>query len=237
MPPSRPASRVQRRVARTKAAIEDAFVQLVLERGYDQVTVEDITDRADLARATFYTHYHNKEAVQFSVFNRLTEDLVQRLATGPRNVVHRDTIQAAYRQAAEMPDLYRACLNDARTRQAHLSTLSRYAEQNFRDRLTARGKQPRIPVPVMARAFAGAHVAILEAWLAGELDGDVEELAHMTLDLLIYGTAWAHGLRLDELGYSAGLPADAGKPAPATTEPESRCPEPASTSIPEDQDS
>ena len=237
MPPSRPASRVQRRVARTKAAIEDAFVQLVLERGYDQVTVEDITDRADLARATFYTHYPNKEAVQFSVFNRLTEDLVQRLATGPRNVVHRDTIQAAYRQAAEMPDLYRACLNDARTRQAHLSTLSRYAEQNFRDRLTARDKQPRIPVPVMARAFAGAHVAILEAWLAGELDGDVEELAHMTLDLLIYGTAWAHGLRLDELGYSAGLPADAGKPAPATTEPESRRPEPASTSIPEDQDS
>jgi AcrR family transcriptional regulator len=237
MPPSRPASRVQRRVARTKAAIEDAFVQLVLERGYDQVTVEDITDRADLARATFYTHYPNKEAVQFSVFNRLTEDLVQRLATGPRNVVHRDTIQAAYRQAAEMPDLYRACLSDARTRQAHLSTLSRYAEQNFRDRLTARDKQPRIPVPVMARAFAGAHVAILEAWLAGELDGDVEELAHMTLDLLIYGTAWAHGLRLDELGYSAGLPADAGKPAPATTEPELRRPEPASTSIPEDQDS
>jgi AcrR family transcriptional regulator len=224
-------------VARTKAAIEDAFVQLVLERGYDQVTVEDITDRADLARATFYTHYPNKEAVQFSVFNRLTEDLVRRLATGPRNVVHRDTIQAAYKQAAEMPDLYRACLSDPRTRQAHLSTLSRYAEQNFRDRLTARDKQPRIPVPVMARAFVGAHVAILDAWLASELDGDVEELAHMALDLLIYGTAWAHGLRLDELGYSAELPADARKPAPATTEPESRRPEPASTSISEDQDS
>jgi len=239
MPPSRPGSRVQRRVARTKAAIEDAFVQLVLERGYDQVTVEDITDRADLARATFYAHYPNKEAVQFSVFNRLTEDLVRRLADqgGTWNVVHRDAISAAYKQAAEMPDLYRACLSDPRTRQAHLSTLSRYAEQNFRDRLTARDKQPRIPVPVMARAFVGAHVAILDAWLASELDGDVEELASMALDLLIYGTAWAHGLRLDELGYSAELPADARKPAPATTEPESRRPEPASTSISEDQDS
>ena len=203
MPPSGPGSRVQRRVARTKAAIEDAFVQLVLERGYDQVTVEDVTDRADLARATFYAHYPNKEAVQFSVFNRLTEDLVQRLAAGPWNVVHRDTIQAAYKQAAEMPDLYRACLSDARTRQAHLSILSRYVEQNFRDRLAARGEQPRVPVPVMARAFVGAHVAILEAWLAGELDGDVEELARMTLDLLICGTAWAHGLHLDELGYSS----------------------------------
>jgi AcrR family transcriptional regulator len=206
MPPSRPGSRVQRRVARTKAAIEDAFVQLVLERGYDRVAVEDITDRADLARATFYAHYPNKEAVQFSVFNRLTEDLVQRIADqgGPATVVHRDAIQAAYKQAAEMPDLYRACLSDARTRQAHLSTLSRYAEENFRDRLKALGQQPRVPVPLMARAFVGAHVAVLEAWLAGELEGEVEELASMALNFLIRGAAWAHGIRLDELGSSAG---------------------------------
>jgi AcrR family transcriptional regulator len=224
MPPSRPDSRTQRRVARTKAAIEDAFVALVLERGYDRVAVEDITDRADLARATFYAHYPNKEAVLFSVFNRLTEDLLQRLAYqgGPWNVVRQDAIRAAYKHAAEMPDLYRACLGDARTRQAHLSTLSRYAEENFRDRLKALGHQPRVPVPLMARAFVGAHVAVLEAWLAGELEGDVEELASMTLDLLIRGAAWARGIRLDELADSAGLPADARKRAPATTEPGSR---------------
>jgi len=212
MPPSRSGSRTQRRVARTKAAIEDAFVQLVLEHGYDQVTVEDITDRADLARATFYTHYPNKEAVQFSVFNRLTEDLVQRLTAEPRNVVHRDTIQAAYKQAAEMPDLYRACLGDARTRRAYLATLTRYVEQNYRDRLSALGRQPRIPVPVMARAFTGAHAAVVEAWLAGELDGDPAQLASMTLDLLVAGSAWATGFRPDELGYTDGPPAHAPQP-------------------------
>ena len=211
MPPSRPGSRVQRRVARTKAAIEDAFVQLVLEQGYERVAVEDISDRADLARATFYAHYPNQEAVLFSVFNRLIEDLMQRIAYqgGPWNEVRRDAIQAAYKHAAEMPDLYRACLSDARTRQAYLSTLSRYAEQNYSDRLRALGKQPRVPVPVMARAFVGAHVAVLEAWLAGELKGDVERLASMTLDLLIAGSAWANGFRLDELGYSTGPPGDA----------------------------
>jgi len=129
MPPSRPASRVQRRVARTKAAIEDAFVQLVLERGYERVAVEDISERADLARATFYSHYPNKEAVLFSVFNRLIEDLMQRIAyqSGPWNEVRRGAIQAAYKHVAEMPDLYRACLSDARTREAYISTLSRYA--------------------------------------------------------------------------------------------------------------
>jgi AcrR family transcriptional regulator len=211
MPPSRPGSRVQRRVARTKAAIEDAFVQLVLEQGYERVSVEDISDRADLARATFYAHYPNKEAVLFSVSNRLTEDLMQRIAYrgGPWNVVRRDAIQAVYRHAAEMPDLYRACLSDARTRQAYLSTLSRYVEQNFRDRLKALNRQPRVPIPLMARGYVGAHLAILEAWLDGELDGDVEELASMALDFLVAGGAWANGFRLDELGYATGSPATA----------------------------
>jgi AcrR family transcriptional regulator len=213
MPPAKPGSRVQRRVARTKAAIEDAFVQLVLEQGYERVAVEDICDRADLARATFYSHYPNKEAVLFSVFNRLIKDLLQRIAyrSGPWDEVRRDAMQTAYRHAAEMPDLYRACLSDARTRQAYLSILSRGAEQNFRDRLRAFNRQPRVPVPVMARAFAGAHVAILEAWLAGELDGDAEQLASMALDLLVAGAAWAHGFRLDELGYSTGSPAHAAE--------------------------
>ena len=204
MPPKPPGSRTQRRVARTKAAIEDAFVQLVLERGYERVAVENISDRADLARATFYAHYPNKEAVLLSVSSRLVEDLMQRIAYqgGPWNVVCRDAIQTAFRHAADQPDLYRACMSDARTRQAYLSILSRYAEQNFRSRLDALGHQPRIPVPVMARAFVGAQVAILEAWLAGELDGDAEQLASMALDLFIAGGAWANGLRLDDLGYS-----------------------------------
>jgi hypothetical protein len=73
----------------------------------------------------------------------------------------------------------------------------------------------------------------LEAWLAGELDGDAEELASMALDLLIYGAAWAHGVRLDELGPSAESPPDARTPSPPATKPRPRRPQP-NTSRPED---
>jgi hypothetical protein len=119
---------------------------------------------------------------------------------------------AAPKHAAEKPDLYRACMSDARTRQAYLSIVSRYAEQNFRDRLQALNRQPRVPVPLMARGFVGAHLAILEAWLDGELQGDIEEIASMALDLLIAGTAWANGIGLDEIGYATGSPAASGTP-------------------------
>jgi AcrR family transcriptional regulator len=211
---------VQRRVARTKAAIEDAFVQLVLRQGYSTVSIEDIADQADVARATFYAHYASKDAVLFSVFGRLIDDLMQRIAyqSGPWDEVRRDAVQAVYRCAAESPDIYRACLSDARLRESYISTLSRFVEQNFRRRLKALKKEPRIPVPVMARGFVGGLLAILEAWLAGDLKGEPEALATMALDLVVAGTAWAHGLRLDEVGYAADpqvkrakAPAKAGK--------------------------
>jgi AcrR family transcriptional regulator len=223
---------VQRRVARTKAALEEAFVALVLERGYDRVAVEDICARADLARATFYAHYPNKEAVLLAVSSRLVEDLMRQIAYpgGPWTVVRRDAIQAVYRHAADHPDLYRACLSDARTRRAYLAILTRYAEQNFTDRLAALHRQARIPVPVMARGFVGAHLAILDAWLAGELHGDIDQLASTALDLLIAGAAWASGVRLDELGYPTG-PTGTRDPAPPTAAPPPG-PQPPSTSPP-----
>jgi AcrR family transcriptional regulator len=72
--------------------------------------VEDIADRADLARATFYAHYPNKEAMLLSVSNRLVEDLMGRIAYrgGPWNVVRRDAIQTACKHAAGKRGLYRA---------------------------------------------------------------------------------------------------------------------------------
>ena len=50
------------------------------------------------------------------------------------------------------------------------------------------------------------------AWLAGELDGDPAQLASMTLDLLVAGSAWATGFRPDELGYTDGPPAHPPQP-------------------------
>ena len=64
-----------RRVRRTRAALTDAFVSLVLQHGYDHVTVQDILDRADVGRSTFYAHYRDKESLLLSCFDGLREEL------------------------------------------------------------------------------------------------------------------------------------------------------------------
>jgi len=49
-----------RRIARTKAAIREALVALIEEKGFDALTVKDIATRANINRGTFYLHYKDK---------------------------------------------------------------------------------------------------------------------------------------------------------------------------------
>lgn len=50
-----------RRVRRTKLLLHRALIELILEKGYSRTTVQDILDRADVGRSTFYSHYRDKD--------------------------------------------------------------------------------------------------------------------------------------------------------------------------------
>ena len=50
-----------RRTRRTRQLLRDAFVALLKEKRYEDVSVQDIIERADMARSTFYVHYVDKE--------------------------------------------------------------------------------------------------------------------------------------------------------------------------------
>ena len=50
-----------RRITRSKRALRQALIALLEERGFDSITVNDLCDRADLNRGTFYNHFRDKE--------------------------------------------------------------------------------------------------------------------------------------------------------------------------------
>jgi AcrR family transcriptional regulator len=52
-----------RRVRRTRALLHQALIELILEKGYGRITVQDILDRADVGRSTFYSHYRDKDTL------------------------------------------------------------------------------------------------------------------------------------------------------------------------------
>jgi len=57
-----------RRVRRTRELLRKALLDLILEKGYDRITVRDILDRADVGRSTFYAHFRDKDELLLAGF-------------------------------------------------------------------------------------------------------------------------------------------------------------------------
>jgi AcrR family transcriptional regulator len=83
-------TRFERRKQRTRDQLKTAAIELILEKGYDEVAIQDITDRADLGRGTFYVHFDDKEDILWSAlregFDALYAEMMRRFAgeTPPR---------------------------------------------------------------------------------------------------------------------------------------------------------
>jgi len=93
-------SRFERRRQQTHSRIKEAAIELILEKGYQEVTIQDITDRADYARATFYLHFQDIEELVLEYFNEGWQD-------------HSSTAQELQRTAGgELPLLYYEILVD-----------------------------------------------------------------------------------------------------------------------------
>ncbi|MFC7245275.1 TetR/AcrR family transcriptional regulator [Catellatospora aurea] len=67
-----------RRVRRSQKALQEALLSLMSEKPYDQITVQDVIDRADVGRSTFYSHYVGKEALLDAALGELRAVLTSR---------------------------------------------------------------------------------------------------------------------------------------------------------------
>jgi AcrR family transcriptional regulator len=70
---------MDRRTRKTQSAIYSAFVSLIVERGYDAISVQQIIDEADVGRTTFYSHFRSKDDLLMFGFQRLRDDLQRQL--------------------------------------------------------------------------------------------------------------------------------------------------------------
>ncbi len=73
--------KLDRRVQRTRRLLHKALMSQILEKKYESITVQEILDRADVGRSTFYMHYQDKDELLVSGFQHLTSLLQSAQAT------------------------------------------------------------------------------------------------------------------------------------------------------------
>jgi len=112
--------KVDRRINRTRRALREAMLSLILEKGYDAVTVDEITARADVSRSTFYLHYRDKEDILLENLEAIVDDLLVQFASLPllawktpndsSGQVQPTPILLVFKHAGDNIDLYRILL-------------------------------------------------------------------------------------------------------------------------------
>ena len=75
--------KIDPRVKRTYRLLGDALVELILEKPYEQITIKEITERAEVAYITFFRHYDSIDELLMQV---LGKGMVDRSPFGPRRV-------------------------------------------------------------------------------------------------------------------------------------------------------
>ena len=90
---SSPVKKEDRRVRRSKRLLKQAFAALMLEKEFREITVKDITERADLNRGTFYLHYNDTVDLLGKMEQDVLNDLQDLFDEWRKNVPERDELQ------------------------------------------------------------------------------------------------------------------------------------------------
>lgn len=176
--------RPDRRGPRTRRLLRDALIALILEKGYDSVTVQDITDRANLGRATFYLHYANgKDQLLMSSLREMFDDLKARITSPSNDLAVGDMAMRVvpFQHAFENRDLYRVTLLSQHGTAAIVNGIREYLAGIMRERidLMVTDRQPLVPLDILANYLAGAMISLISWWLKQDSDYTAEQMADL----------------------------------------------------------
>ena len=178
---SKSAAPLDRRVRRTQHALAEALVRLTLERGYDAVTIRDITGAAGIGYATFFRHYPDKDALLLDVLDVFLEQLFGLLK--PRADQTEDASLVLFRFVDQHADLCRVLLSG----RGSPAIGRRIRDVGTRSALDLNVPQPDALVPpeVAANHLVAASIALIQWWLEHGRPYSAERMAAIHAALIV----------------------------------------------------
>jgi AcrR family transcriptional regulator len=206
--------KIDRRIQRTRLALRSALLELIKEKGFEAVSVEEITERANLGRATFYLHYKDKEDLLLDEFREIASNRVQILSEIPVSIwkSNKDSLELSdgrapvmpllvvFEHAAQNAELYRILLRGDSSQRVAGQIREIIAESiNAIIQTRIQSDPPpapmEVPVDLLAAYFSGALMGSLNWWLEQETFPEPEEMARMFQHLFFPGVKKVMGLQ------------------------------------------
>jgi AcrR family transcriptional regulator len=183
-----------RRTAKTIAALRTALIELIIEKHYDSITVQDIIDRANVGRSTFYSHFRDKEDLLVGDWKRFFQLIADNtnLGTGPDENVA--PIEGMFSHLKHMHALYRALVRSSKTDRL-FSVGSEYLAQKLEEKIMASFDPGKLSVPpeFLAHYLSLQIFGTLKWWLDRDMCYSPHEMGQMFQTLVRPSVTAARG--------------------------------------------
>ena len=177
---------LDRRVRRTRKGLATALVELVNEKGYDAITIREITDRADIGYATFFRHYDSKDELMLGMFNQIMEDLKSQAVEADRGPIE-GRGYVLFKHVDQNSGLYSGLLQSSEFSRRLRKAIGDEMLENF-DRLSGSIAHPAFPLEVAANHCVSAVMGLMDWWLAKGKQIDIDRMAKIYERLIIEAT-------------------------------------------------
>jgi AcrR family transcriptional regulator len=187
--PSTP-SRHERRRMQTRNQLIRTTLQLVLEKGYDSITIQEITDRADLGRGTFYIHFRDKADVVWAAI----QDMMREMEQEAHKQFDRRMPQVEYyalrnifRLGQNNRDLYRVVFGgqgSAMLAGRAQDLLAKILLYDIQHAPGPRNSEFHVPDEMLAQMLTGLITRLLFWWLETTNKYSAEQMAALTYKML-----------------------------------------------------
>ena len=179
-----------RRSQRTQQALMDALISLLAVKHYDEISINDIVERANVGRSTFYAHYQTKDDLLKSGFERVLDMLIQNISFGEADQDLRLDTRPLFRHAQGHYEIYRTLVwgsgFELLTKDGH-AALSAKFQESFTRFLSGK-PEPAVPLTVLAYASAGTLLLLLKWWLDNKMPFSPEYMDEILQKLVMSNT-------------------------------------------------
>jgi AcrR family transcriptional regulator len=179
-----------RRVQRTRKSLHQALMSLVLEVPYDSITVQQVIDRANVGRSTFYTHFQDKDELLISGIHDLQAMLTaaqqQRKSSDP----HENVIafsRAMFEHADQYRKVYRALVNTSvwpHVRQRIQNVLADLIRRECVAAMKQRSKS-KLPAELYVHYLASTLMAVMTWWVDHKSSLSADEIDDVFRSLVL----------------------------------------------------
>jgi AcrR family transcriptional regulator len=162
-------ARTDRRVNRTRRALKEALTDLILEKGYEHVTVGDVLDLADVGRSTFYAHFVDKDALLMAILADLDVPAPDTSGWTQDDPAFGWTLEL-FRHLGSGKRLFRAVASGQSSTLARAETIRRLevlAEAEL-SRLEAGRKLDPFRLGMVTRFLVGTFIGFMDWWMREE---------------------------------------------------------------------